>query len=204
MCICLRPPTYSVDVNLHSELQSANLTSQYTGSTPLLLRDCSILAAMWHHLLLLLQQLDHTSLVRGCACSVRQMRQGLWWRGSKMRWRSWSLCVPGLLWWWTTLWTAVTAVQGGLPQGWQYKCTSSPSYCDECKIDKGSLICADRGKNPLTTSAVLLLLVLGEINLITGSVKRCDHSPSSNLHINVAWRVQPAMFMDGWGWGDCF
>lgn len=89
----------------------------------------------------------------------------------------------------------------GLPQGWW--CTPSPPYCDECKINKSSLICADTGKTHWLPQQ-LLSFVLGEINLITGSVKRCDHSPSSNLHINVAWRVQPAMFMDGRGWGNCF
>lgn len=53
-------------------------------------------------------------------------------------------------------------------------------------------------ENPFTTSAAPDAC-LGEINLITGSVKHPDRSPFSNLHINVAQCLQFAMFMDGWG-----
>lgn len=140
------------------------LSPPFSKLTALLLRDCSILAAVWHHLLLSLQQLDHVVPVRRRAWSTRQMRWGPA-RGSEMIWRSRSLCVPGLLRWWTTLWMAVTAEPGGLTQGWlcQPARSTPSSRSDECKIDKGSLICADKGKTHWLPQQ-LLPVVLGKLN----------------------------------------
>lgn len=104
LLVCVSVHSYCVDDNLHSvcvcvciihtELQPAPLTSApLSGLTVLLLRDCSILAAVWHHLLLSLQQLDHVISVCSCAWSARQMRWSLCKGG--VIWRSWSPCVPG-------------------------------------------------------------------------------------------------------------
>lgn len=62
------------------------LSPPFSKLTALLLRDCSILAAVWHHLLLSLQQLDHVVPVRRRAWSTRQMRWGPARGGRAARW----------------------------------------------------------------------------------------------------------------------
>lgn len=83
------PFTYCADGDLqsvcviHTELQSATLTSKFSGLTVLLHRDCSISAGVWQYLLLLLQQFDHVIPVCSCTHSTRYVRLGLWERAAR-------------------------------------------------------------------------------------------------------------------------
>lgn len=110
-------------------------------------------------------------------------------------------CTDGLPCEWLPLQSEVACHRGG--GAIMHRLLHLPYPRDECKIDKGSLLCAERGKTH-SLPQQLLMPVWGKFDLITGSVKHPDCSPFSNLHINVAQWLQSAMFTDGWGWGDCF
>lgn len=171
VCVCQCPFTCSIADNvcvcvIHAELQSATLTTvQWV--------DNAAPQRLQHFGCCVTLPVAVTATTWSCRPSASpcmehqtdEMGPGEGREGSEMIWRSRSLCVPGLLRWWTTLWMAVTAEPGGLTQGWlcQPARSTPSSRSDECKIDKGSLICADKGKTHWLPQQ-LLPVVLGKLN----------------------------------------
>lgn len=84
-----------------------------------------------------------------------------WWdwtcecEGSEIMWRPRAPLRPG-----AAPVMNDSAEQGGLPQGWRCQHAPSPtSSCpDECKIDKDSLLCTDKGETQWLPQQLLMLV----------------------------------------------
>lgn len=117
-----------------------------------------------------------------CVCSFWLMRAGLWGQGCKIIWRSWSLHLPGVLLWWTTLWMSVTSGLGGLPKRRERQHAPSPP---PPRHDGRSLICTENWGEVSDYLSSSCHLFFGN-NLITEGVSAVI-TRQSNLHINAPW-----------------